>query len=327
MRALDGAVLVCNRQGTIVRADQKAASLLQGRAVSGTDVLTLFSHGEVAGWFEPVPPAEQHQDGPGATRSCMARVVDGPWVRIICHEAGPSHIMLQIQREIPSPATVSHEVLRDLIETLRGPLASARAAAETMALYPAMDPSTAAQFVEIIEQQTSVLSDRLDSAVEAYASLYREEGPLQRVPAVVFGKAIRERLSDELSIEVSVSTGEGTDVLTLLLDARAMTEALVLLAQRIENASRCEQLALRVGRVRSLAAIDIGWEGGSITRSRVDGWQASIVGWEGALVRMTLADVLNHHDAQIVVENEGEGQRIRVLLPAAAPEGGTGDAA
>jgi DNA polymerase-3 subunit epsilon len=327
MRALDGAVLVCDRQGMIVRADHEAASLLGSRAASGTDVRTLFSHGAVAGWVELDPPAKPDEERSDAARSCMARLVDGPWIQVTCHAAGPGHVVLQLQREVSSPASVSHEVLRELIETVREPLASVRAAAETMALYPAMDPSTAAQFVEIIEQQTSVLSDRLDSAVEAYASLYREEGPLQRVPAVTFAKAIRERLADQLSIDVRVSTEEETDGLTLLLDAQAMTEALAFLSQRIENASRCKEQVLRVCRVRSLAAIDVGWEGGSITRSRVDGWESSVVAWEGALVRMTLADILNHHDAQLVVEDKGDGQRVRVLLPAAPPEGLAGNAA
>jgi DNA polymerase-3 subunit epsilon len=280
-------------------------------------LLDVLAHGEVRDWFKRASASA----GEAATRESagegeaglpapgMAMTAAGRWVRAQVHPAGDVVIVqLQPEESWAQAAPVPHEVLRDLIDAMREPLASVRAAAETMSLYPTMDAAARSQFMDIIETQTDALSDRLSAAVAAYAELYREAGPLHPIDAAAFVQAVTEQLSDALEIPVRSERARAETDLTVMLDPEAMTAALAFLVRRIENAARCTSLRLRVGRVRSLVAIDLVWSGSGVTASRLREWEEAPLTWGDSIVEMTLAEILDHHDAQLVGPQGDEGE-------------------
>lgn len=352
LSAMDGAVLVCRPSGRIVRHDAVAEAWL-GPIRDATTLSDVLAHGEVRDWFARASaPADasaswraggkEEADLPAPS---MAMTATGRWVRAQVHPSGDVVVVhLQPEESWTQATPVPHEVLRDLIDAMREPLASVRAAAETMSLYPAMDAAARSQFMDIIEKQTDALSDRLSAAVAAYAELYREAGPLHPIDAAAFVQAVAEQLTAALEIPVQAEPGQteqaeqgGPVELTVMLDPQAMTAALTFLVRRIENAARCTSLRLRVGRVRSLVAVDLAWSGSGVTASRLREWEEAPLTWGDSIVEMTLAEILDHHDAQMVgpqgedVESgdgtgreQGEGglgggpsaSVIRLLLPA-----------
>ncbi|PEN12870.1 hypothetical protein CRI94_12770 [Longibacter salinarum] len=313
LQALEGAVLVCTAEGTILQADRTAQDWFGAGAAPGGSILDTLAHGEARTWFEHA----QNEERDELPFSSMVVTNDGRWVEATLHPAEDDEVVLQLKTEMSSTdaAPVPHEVLRDLIETMREPLASVRAAAETMALYPSMDRAATTQFMSIVEEQTAALSDRLDAAVAAYARLYRRAGPLHPIHAGEFTTALAQHLDDNLSIDVSAQPmAEEVDA-RLLLDAQAITESLTFLANRIENAARCTALRVSVERVRSLAALDLSWEGGAVTSARIREWEQSTITWGDSIIKMTLAEILDHNDAQMIIQTDHGDSSIRLLLP------------
>jgi len=217
-----------------------------------------------------------------------------------------------------------NETLRTLIETMRDPLASVRAAAETIMLYPSMDTDAAAQFMQIIDEQTEILSERLDMAVASYAQFYRDAGPLEPMVASELERVVRAHLERRVEVDIAAEEGTGCssgDVLTggsgnpmrVQVDLSALTEATAFLARRLENATRCTELAVSVTPVRGLAALDLTWEGPRLRPERLREWEADTLTLRSSLVKMTLAELVDHHDAQLLVQSEPN--RVRLLLP------------
>jgi len=217
---------------------------------------------------------------------------------------------------IPESAVVPHDVLRTLIETLREPIASVRAAIETIQLYPDMDVSTSGQFLKIIEEQTEMLGRHLDSAIKAYALAYREEGSLKPVPTGDLRGAVHAAVGNAVDVPATTQEEEGEAV--GMVDLQALMAVVRFLAQRIENASRCAALHVRVRPVRGLVAIELEWEGTPVTSARLRKWQEHSLSWGRSIVEMTVRDVIDHHDAQMVARSHSEGQHLRLLLPQAS---------
>lgn len=352
MECMSGAAVLCTAQDEVVYRNRAAGRLLKDRATVGQNLFasevfdglrTRIRSTSPADADAPVNPLDvplQPDDslpvhlgdrwyrvtlqslGPGTARSAKeVHMADDE------HASGASRtgqgdastpqgyvLRLQPEDRRPEAAAIPHNVLRTLIDTLREPIASVRAAIETIRLYPDMDASTASQFLQIIEEQTEMLGRRLDTAIEAYASAYRAEGPLRPVAATDLHAAVHSSVEGAVNVPVTLGEGED-DGAAILVDLQALKAVARFLAQRIENATRCASLLVRMGTVRQLVAIDLVWEGTPVTSARLREWQDSLVSWGRSIVEMTVRDVLDHHDAQIVARSESEVQHLRLLFP------------
>jgi len=252
--------------------------------------------------------------GPAASGPAASEPVDPE--NDACETTDGFVLRLEPDDRVPESAVVPHDVLRTLIETLREPIASVRAAIETIRLYPDMDASTSGQFLKIIEEQTEMLGRHLDSAIEAYALAYREEGSLKPVPTGDLRAAVQAAVGNAVDVPATTQEEEGEAV--GMVDLQALMAVVRFLAQRIENASRCAALHVRVRPVRGLVAIELEWEGTPVTSARLRTWQEHSLSWGRSIVEMTVRDVIDHHDAQMVARSHSEGQHLRLLLPQAS---------
>ena len=224
----------------------------------------------------------------------------------------------------------AHDVLRELIEAMRSPIASIRAASETMSLYPEMDAAAASQFVSIIEQQTQILSRRLEASVDAYATAYREARPLDAMTGPSLRRLLADRLDQAIGVPVT-EDGSGEDAEhdpaevretpTIRIDPPAILQMAEVLGRRVENAVRCERLLVAVRRVRGLVAVDLQWSGPQVSTTRLNDWKDERLSWGDTIVEMSVGEVLAHHAAQILTQPAGPGtHRLRILLPQATRE-------
>jgi signal transduction histidine kinase len=324
LEAMGDAAFVCDVSGTIVRRNATAEATFGDRSAPGNSVHDLV--------LEPAsldlqPPPSSRAEQTSNTRRIAATTSRQRDALIRVRWSGPWRIV-----EVNEPRSdrwmgstpLPNETLRTLIETMRDPLASVRAAAETIMLYPSMDTDAAAQFMQIIDEQTEILSERLDMAVASYAQFYRDAGPLEPMVASELERVVRAHLERRVEVDIAAEEGTGCssgDVLTggsgnpmrVQVDLSALTEATAFLARRLENATRCTELAVSVTPVRGLAALDLTWEGPRLRPERLREWEADTLTLRSSLVKMTLAELVDHHDAQLLVQSEPN--RVRLLLP------------
>jgi DNA polymerase-3 subunit epsilon len=213
-------------------------------------------------------------------------------------------------------------VLRTLIEDMRAPLSSIRASVETMTQYPDMDAAAAAQFMDIIEEQTVLLSSQLEAAVESYATLYRQTWPLVKMTSRDLATVLRSPVREATALPVALEVDPDIEEARVRVDAAATVQMLQALVTRIDNATRCDALTLRMGRVRRFVALDLQWRGSPVTAERLQKWGDKQLSWGTPPVEMTIRDVLDHHDAQMWSQ-QNDDQRIRILLPRGGSSGGS----
>lgn len=353
LNAFDAGVLVVRRDGTIVMHNQQAVQLLpsptratptdpvkaqeapSSEAASGAGQ-TAMAGASVYAYVnrELLRAAFRHATdrGPGDGDATTAVFATAPRadqllrVKVSPVPATNDHaerFVLHLRPIAPwsEADTARHRFLQALAEGLRDPLASVRAAIETMAEYPSMDDSVAAQFRDIILEQSVVLSERLDEALETYAAMYRTRWPLDDMVARDLLALLQVRLGEQLDVPVEVMPDGATGgTLRIRVDAQALTAGVLFLAQRLANATQYDRLRLRMNRVRRAVALDLGWDGGeAVSQERLAKWTTETVYVGDTIIAMTLRDILDRHDAEIWMQ-EGAGAtwpHVRVALPLA----------
>lgn len=347
MDAVEGGVVVCDEAGTVRQHDREALRLLTGAEGAQTQTQeTDASSGPLVGrsvfdWvdaagLEPVFAAltgsvpASDADNPGDAEPPNASPADGPVTVVVrvggdrllrvrlrpVHGTDPPGVLLTLHPRTPAPASGgdSHRVLRELIEHMRAPLASIRAAIETMTQYPGMDAAATAQFEQIIAEQTVVLNDQLEQAVDAFAALYRDAWALDAVALGDLARLLARQV--ETAVEVPVERRVEAPGRRVRVDVQALGRAMAFLARRTVHAVRCNALTLHAHPVGDVAALDLGWSGPAVRAPRLRKWQREALSWGDTIVEMPLTDLLNHHDAQILSQdNPPDGARLRVLLP------------
>jgi DNA polymerase-3 subunit epsilon len=303
LAAVPDAVLLCAPDGQILRANAPAADLLDDAADGGAALV-----GQSAFEFLDGTLVRGAAGGePFATRV-------GPHL-VEVHKASVDDGFALVLRTAEEPAfrRDAERLALGLAETIRGPLASIRAAIETLTGYPEMDETVAAQFTTIIREQTVALSRQLEEAAAALAEATKARRPLEHVRA--------ERLQAQV-VEAVRATGVGAEAepppdLVVRVEWPALERGVAHLATRLAHATRAETLTVRVGRAGGLAALDLGWRGATVLPERLDRWlDEPLTSEEGAAIE-SLREVLERHGGACWGRERADGRAaVRLLLPA-----------
>lgn len=343
----DAGVLICDRDGRVVMHNVRVLRLLGVEAVetaegSGDGSSASALAGQLEGqsifaWIDErlLTDAFDEVEREAAAGARAPRAV-------FATALNPERLLRVKVRQVPVPAerparfvvhlrpmepwsqaeATRHRMLQELAEGLRDPLASVRAAIETVTEYPDMEEAVAAQFKQIILEQTVALSERLDEAIDAYARFYRDRWPLDEMSARDLLVLLHVRLDSELAVPVEAQFAErqhdGQRLLRVRVDTYALTEAVLFLARRIVNAAQCDRLMLHLQPVRRFMALDLMWEGGTVSRERLEKWEDETLHLGDTIISMTLREIVDRHDAEIWTQEgeDGQAMRIRLMLPA-----------
>jgi DNA polymerase-3 subunit epsilon len=296
LAAVPDAAFVCAADGRVLRANA-AANELVGEELTGRTVFEVVDETLV----------RSAPDGkPFATR-VGGRLVD-------VHKAeGPEGFVLLLRGAAPALRRDAERLALDLTESIRGPLASIRAAVETLTEYPEMDETVAAQFTTIIREQALVLGDQLEEASAALAEATAAQRPLEHLRA----EALLARTAEAVrtAVEVPVDAEPGPD-LVVQADWDGLREGLVHLATRVVHAVRAERLTLRLGAAGQMVVLDLEWLGPAVRPERLRRWAEEPLKPEGG---ETLGDIVERHGGEVWArEADGQGRAaVRVVLPAA----------
>lgn len=320
LNTMTGPALVCTSDATVQAWNDAAARAL----IPGTrkpDAVRAQLHGTPLTEWIDAGAWQQMQDGASTEAPAIIVQLGDTPRRMQATRIAPEGMPHWLIRstEPPTPRLdPSHDLLRRLIESIRPPLASIRAAVETMQQYPQMGADAATQFTDVIANQGVRLTKLIDRASAAYTNMYRTHRALESIGAAALLSWTQTVVQE--AAPVPVSTVHAPSGLTIHLDPATLQQGLAFASDRFVHATRCTALTIRLQRSDTVALLDLcAADGQTVTEARVERWKDATIPWGSTMMQLTLHALLDQHDAQLWVEQEDTGGSVlRFAFPLSA---------
>jgi len=338
MSELSQGVVVCNADGRILLYNPRAAALLApaepGRHGDytplglGRSVLALLDRNQVAHALDMLQHQVGHVDRPQArfvataANGALLRVQVAPFLGAGRKLAGMVFTLDDVG-QLMGRESQRLRLLQSLATGVRGPVANLRAATENVASFPDMPADRRQQFVEIAAAEARVLTERLNTALLAYADALKGSLTLEDMRAVDLLAVVQRRIAEALQMPVAIEEADAE--LWLRVDSFALAHALTFLASRLAGDYDLHGFRLRAGG-GNLGEVDLIWTGAIVGSDALSLWEGEPMRVGKDETPLTLRDVLERHGAEawLQVDKIRQISRFRFLLPrgeaiAAAP--------
>jgi DNA polymerase-3 subunit epsilon len=308
MGELTLAVIVCNVEGQILLYNGAARELLDpdrhGRVGLGRSVFGIVDRGLVAHGLDRV-----RAGAPGA-RLATTRGDRLLGVRVGPVTAADGEIrgFVLTLEDLTRRSEISERrdaLLRTLTEGTRSSLGAIRAAIESMLDYPDMDPGQRHRFTEIIRDETHLLGDRVERALEESGAYLTDRWLLDEVLGRDLLAAAERTIRSAHQVDVSVD--EPAADLWLEADSHEVVRALTDLVDRLRTGFGVAGVRLSAHATGRYAAVDVRWRGAALSAETVRAWT------EGPIV----SAVLERHGGEAWSGTDDGQAYCRVLLPRA----------
>ncbi len=315
--ALSEAVLLCAPSGRVLARNAEAVRLLAEAGAAEEDVAASARAAGLRTRAEHPTPVESTGEHPTPATFSVEKAGGTPLLASVRPLHGRDEVLVVLRRpSADAPDGAPDRLLRELTEAMREPLGSVRAAIETMMAYPAMDEAVAAQFKEIILEQSQALSAHLERTLSAYSRQAKTDRPLQSVSGEALLRVLRRALSPAAGVPVEADAP--LEPVGVRVDRASLVPALCFLAERVENAVRCPALVCRLRARRQVAVLELAWRGRPVSAQRLARWAAHPLPLGGdALARTTLREVAERHGGAAWTHTGQDEAAIRLLLPTA----------
>jgi DNA polymerase-3 subunit epsilon len=345
MSELSQGVVVCNSDGRILLYNPRAAALLApsepGRHGEytplglGRSVLALLDRNQVAHALDMLQHQIGHVDRPharfvaAAANGALLRVQVAPFLGAAGKLAGLVFTLDDVG-QLMGRENQRLRLLQSLATGVRGPVANLRAATENLASFPDMPADRRSQFVEIAAAEARVLTERLNTALAAYADALKGSLTLEDMRAADLLAVAQRRIAEALQLPVSIEEADAE--LWLRVDSYAIAHAMTFLAARLAGDYDLHGFRLRAGGGGSLGEVDLVWTGAIVGSDALSLWEGEPMRVGKEETPLTLRDVLDRHGAEawLQVDKIRQISRFRLLLPrgqATAPVSFRGTAA
>lgn len=344
LRDLHEGVVVCNLSHQVLLYNKAALALLgDGNVGLGRDLLRMVSRPPILHTLERlivrVRDGRHLGHADGATAQFVAATNDGQTLlqgrmSLIFQEHGSP-------AEDPEPASDGDGItgyvvtfvdvtadlatlgkrdalLRSATEDLRPPIATLRAAIETIADTPDLDPADRAAFEGIILDESQALSERIERITSDYRNVITSYWPTSDIYSGNLIDLVTERArhAGHRVIQVGLSQwlhGDSYSLVTLLDH----------LIERVAETTGARSFDLSAETDGRWVFIDLLWTGVPIGAARIEAWMREPLA--GALGGLTAGDVLQHHRSDLWSEPRPDGAaRLRLPLPPAKRRYGAG---
>ena len=336
-------VLVCNSEGRILLFNGRARELVgQGgelrRAAGGASlvglgrsVFAIFERSLVAHALETVQA--RRREGRASPVAHFAATAGQHLVHVQVtpvmapadgREDAPALtgfiLLVDDVTEAADRETRRAGVFLGLADASRRALASIRAAVETLAAYPGMDPAQRTRFAGVIGEEAASLSARLAQAEAEYESTQRPEWLVQSVPGADLASAAARHIGARLGIPVRHD--EVDPSVWLRADAYSLMQALTAIATWLHLEGGVGEIRLRLRGALRLAHLDLAWSGASFDPDLLSAWEDRPLSAAGESSQLTLKQVLERHEGELWHQTDrsaGTGL-FRFVLPLAQPQ-------
>jgi DNA polymerase-3 subunit epsilon len=338
MSELSQGVVVCNAGGRILLYNPRAAALLAPSESSrhgeytplglGRSVLALLDRNQVAHALDMLTHQIGTVDRPQA--SFVASAANGALLRVQVaaflgadRKLGGLVFTLDDVGQLMGREGQRLRLLQSLATGVRAPAANLRAAAENLAAFPDMPADRRAQFVDIAVAEARLLTERLNTALLAYADALKGSLTLEAMRAADLLAVAQRRIAEALQLPVTVEDVEAD--LWLRVDSYAIAHAMTFLAARLAADYDLHGFRLRAGSGGGFGEVDLVWTGAIVGTDALSLGEGEPMRVGAEETPLTLRDVLERHggEAWLQVDKIRQIQRFRLLLPkgqAAAPQ-------
>ena len=210
-------------------------------------------------------------------------------------------------------------LLQSFTEGSRASLANIRAAVETLTDYPDCEPKQRDRFIRVISEEVGNLSAKLEKTTADYADSLKTRWPLEEMLGSDVIEAARRRIESRLGLATS---SEDIDTsLWIKADSYTLMQALTYLAGRLHEEFSIRELHFNLSQTGRLAELDMMWSGPTISQQTIYDWEMDAMRAGGEDSPLTLRDVTERHDAEMVFIMDKLRQKavFRLLLPLAKP--------
>jgi DNA polymerase-3 subunit epsilon len=215
--------------------------------------------------------------------------------------------------------TTRDMLLQSFTEGSRASLANIRAAVETLTDYPDCEPKQRDRFIRVISEEVGNLSAKLEKTTADHADSLKTRWPLEEMLGTDVIEAARRRIESRLGL---VTRSEDIDTsLWIKADSYTLIQALTYLAGRLQEEFRVRELRFNLSQTGRLAELDVMWSGTTVSQQTIYHWEMDPMRAGGEDSPLTLRDVAERHDAEIVLIMDKLRQKaiFRLLLPIAKP--------
>jgi DNA polymerase III subunit epsilon len=348
MSELAQSVVMCNIEGRILLYNARAMQLLRkplpsaaatGKAHSlvglGRSIFAIFDRNLIIHALESIHD-RMRQGERGPVANFVTTAPAGQLVRVqlapvlgaspadadaagIDGVAGFVLMLDNITRRIET-GTRRDQLLQALTQGTRASLANMRAAVETVASFPDMERAAQDRFIGIIGEEARNLSQHLDASVRDFADSLRTEWPLEDMRGADLVAAARRRIENRLQLPTKLeAVDEG---LWLNVDSYSLMQGITYLVARLVDEFGIREIRFALADAGNLAHLDLIWTGAPLGFETTTAWQTDSMELGGEACPLTLAQIIERHDAEIWYQIDKPAQReyFRIAIPKTRPE-------
>ena len=305
-------VIVCRADGRILLYNRPAAQLLRfSHALGlGRSLFGLIAPEPIAHALEQLNYRMQQGSADLNTRFvCATRdtqhLLQARLALIIDPDGKSGGYVLTLEdisaelAELQRNETIRRAVTREL----RGPVASLRAAAENMAMYPDMDTEQRSAFVDILSKESTILSERIEALANHYQGNAVGHWPMTEIHSPdLFGC-----LGRLIGTRETITLDHRGEPQWLKGDSHSLMQVLAYIIDRIAEHTGVSRFEISAGVGRTRTYIELNWQGPAIASATLTDWLAQPL---PSLPAITAHEIFERHGSEPWSQADTQGQAI-----------------
>ncbi len=185
-----------------------------------------------------------------------------------------------------------HESVRRMVTRgLRGPLASLRAAAENLITFPDMDPAHRQAFERAILDDSTQLSQHLESLAAEYRGRAVGHWPMTEIHSPDLLGCVARHIKEHYAIRIDLA-GQPQ---WLKGDSHSLMQALIFLIERLVEHEHLDEITMAADMSQTRVYVELRWRGSAISNTHLNQWLTIPL---PSLSGITVADALERHGCE-----------------------------